>query len=648
MYVIHENRWHRYEEDEDEFHSRHQRKLHLPFSFHVAITRHRRELLASSVTMEPVTVVIDVSSDEEEEVACFEEKGEMITDFEWINGFLALSDEEPNEVVVLHEPEHRSKSSKSTPDVKRVDDDDDDCEILDGDPDNRVTTVDDSPTGSDELVVVGEKGQIACRDYPHPRHLCVKFPYSSTPHEKCCDQCHCYVCDSIAPCLKWGTGLSGTDHCHATDKSETWRTLRKNCMTAPSLAKASDNYGTLDDVRNVQHNHILPLGIMLLSPNSLLLNQTSMSTATLTCSPVNLIPQNQASRPIIMHTRSSLSPGLHNQVSRPNTVPECSISTNFTIPFSTNHSRYRQSQSTLVRNRYQSHSIPQHMLGVRNHAIQRVRGHGANSLGPQFLCSDAMLKELGSVAVGNTLPMNHSTHGASGFSIHVNPAQQYDRYHAETGFSNNRTCYGQNDVYVAQNFLYPHPWSQPNNLSSVNNYSTAYETQAHNQSNGSQNFYAYYVQGDAAPSSNVTGLSRNQVLNEQHQIGSQNENACGNVIQYSCQQKPHDVSLIESALKEESSAFDSSRIEDTSQSVSCLQSSGCMNISSSAKESGAQFTESTDLSSLDDIKRWLFNEENTVPVGTDELNMPYPDLSTFDEGTLLYDFENSWDYLAHI
>ncbi|TKY62295.1 31 kDa ribonucleoprotein [Spatholobus suberectus] len=571
------------------------------------------------------------------------------------------------------------------------DDDEDDCVVLEGDPEKGVTTVDDSPTGSDELRVVGEKGQIACRDYPHPRNHCVKFPYSSTPHEKHCDQvkiiicclrlcqnldlcinwfdnncclcyllfdifllslwflffydmqCHCYVCDSVAPCLKWGTGLLGTDHCHATDKSEIWRTLRENFMmsnTTPILA--STNYSTLVD--NAQHNHILPLDIML-----------SMSTATHSCPPVNLIPQNQASRPIIMHTFPSPNSSLQNQVSSPNTVPECSIATNFTIPSGTNCVRRRESGSNLVRNRYQSHSIPQHALGVRNHAIQRVRGHGVRSLGPQFLHSH-MMDWLGSVGVGSTLPTNHSTHGASGFSNHVNPARQYGRYDAATGFSNNITCYGQNDVCVPQNLLYQHPSSQPNNLSSVNNYSTAYETQPCYQSNDSQNFYAYNVQGNNAPSSNVAGLSRNQALNE-HQMRSQNENACGNVIQCgtarqnSYQQKHHDVSQIESALEADFSAFDSNRIEDTSQSISCLRGSGSMNISSSAKESGTQFTESTCLGSVDDIKQWLFSEENSDPVGangvlTSELNMPSPDHCTFDVGTLFYDFENSWDCLA--
>lgn len=39
-------------------------------------------------------------------------------------------------------------------------------------------------------------------------------------------QCHCYVCDSPAPCNYWGDGNSSTDHCHSTDKGR-WQTLRR-------------------------------------------------------------------------------------------------------------------------------------------------------------------------------------------------------------------------------------------------------------------------------------------------------------------------------------------------------------------------------------------------------------------------------------
>ncbi|KAL0383676.1 UNVERIFIED_CONTAM: hypothetical protein Scaly_0654900 [Sesamum calycinum] len=69
--------------------------------------------------------------------------------------------------------------------------------------------------------------RVACRDFPHSRHLCATFPFASTPHALCCDQCHCYVCDVLAPCSHWGTGFSSIDHCHASDKDDFWRAERK-------------------------------------------------------------------------------------------------------------------------------------------------------------------------------------------------------------------------------------------------------------------------------------------------------------------------------------------------------------------------------------------------------------------------------------
>lgn len=40
-------------------------------------------------------------------------------------------------------------------------------------------------------------------------------------------QCHCYVCDALAPCSQWGDGSLPTDHCHASDKEARWKSLRK-------------------------------------------------------------------------------------------------------------------------------------------------------------------------------------------------------------------------------------------------------------------------------------------------------------------------------------------------------------------------------------------------------------------------------------
>ncbi|XP_056162936.1 RPM1 interacting protein 13-like [Syzygium oleosum] len=53
--------------------------------------------------------------------------------------------------------------------------------------------------GPRDLVVIAEKGQVVCRDFLHSRHLCQKFPLATTPHERYCELCYCYVCDSAAP-----------------------------------------------------------------------------------------------------------------------------------------------------------------------------------------------------------------------------------------------------------------------------------------------------------------------------------------------------------------------------------------------------------------------------------------------------------------
>ncbi|XP_008796290.1 uncharacterized protein LOC103711788 [Phoenix dactylifera] len=76
----------------------------------------------------------------------------------------------------------------------------------------------------DDLSVVAERGQVACRDYPHSRHLCAEYPFSKTTHESCCFKCYCYVCDKAAPCKFW-KGPNG--HCHASDRDKSWKEMRK-------------------------------------------------------------------------------------------------------------------------------------------------------------------------------------------------------------------------------------------------------------------------------------------------------------------------------------------------------------------------------------------------------------------------------------
>ncbi|XP_020259913.1 uncharacterized protein LOC109836429 isoform X2 [Asparagus officinalis] len=124
--------------------------------------------------------------------------------------------------------------------------------------------------------------KVACRDFPHSRHLCANFPFSTTSHEKHCNLCHCFVCDSPAPCNYWGNGISFSDHCHATDKDETWRLKRKQ------------------------------------------FKKTSTATLPSQMLPVLKRPPIRNTRPIITHNLPSSSPIMPNQPSRPPTLRPCS------------------------------------------------------------------------------------------------------------------------------------------------------------------------------------------------------------------------------------------------------------------------------------------------------------------------------------
>ncbi|PIA58569.1 hypothetical protein AQUCO_00500476v1 [Aquilegia coerulea] len=127
---------------------------------------------------------------------------------------------------------------------EKFDDYDEDCTILDSDPfalidvskKLSITNIDDDGKvkgGEDEdISIVSEKGQVACRDFPHARDLCVKFPFNTTPHLSYCDKCYCYVCDSAAPCEFW-TAISG-GHCHATEKDRGWNAMRRAARPTPT------------------------------------------------------------------------------------------------------------------------------------------------------------------------------------------------------------------------------------------------------------------------------------------------------------------------------------------------------------------------------------------------------------------------------
>ncbi|XP_047333635.1 uncharacterized protein LOC124937416 [Impatiens glandulifera] len=197
--------------------------------------------------MDSGSFVLNISSDEED---CEETRGERsetvgddFEEFYWEMGDFETEDfegihkvfDDPNDVILVS-------------DANEIDnDDDDDCMILDGDPDEPISIKNDSAIDdSDDLVIVGAKGQIACRDFPHPRHLCANYEFDTTQHEKYCSQCHCYVCDALAPCVHWGNGISKFDHCHATEKSHYWKHERKQSKQGdealPQPPKVTDFY----------------------------------------------------------------------------------------------------------------------------------------------------------------------------------------------------------------------------------------------------------------------------------------------------------------------------------------------------------------------------------------------------------------------
>ncbi|KAL6564043.1 hypothetical protein OROHE_005283 [Orobanche hederae] len=180
------------------------------------------------------SLIIEISSDEEvgfgdtgKGSGCGVGAGELgdRDDFDWLSELFV--DDLDDAVLVSETSPNPSKNPRLAANVVG-DDDDDDCVVLDGDPDNSVSApaIGKVDNGGD-VEIVGEKGEVACRDFPHARHLCAKYLFASTQHEVHCNQCHCYVCDSLAPCSYWGTGVSSIDHCHATEKDEYWRAERK-------------------------------------------------------------------------------------------------------------------------------------------------------------------------------------------------------------------------------------------------------------------------------------------------------------------------------------------------------------------------------------------------------------------------------------
>ncbi|PHT72886.1 hypothetical protein T459_23671 [Capsicum annuum] len=254
------------------------------------------------------------------------------------------SKDDSDDVVVVREvimnPKQNLKSlHNSTKPSVNNDDVDDDCVVLEEDPDKPVEVVNDRGD-DDDLLVVSEKGQIACRDYPHSRHLCAKFPFGSTPHEKHCDQCHCYVCDTLAPCVYWRTA-----HCHATDKDKFWKaerqSTRKSDKALPVVTPGRGNsVSGPPPVANQAPGFIPRL------PN---------------------YPQ-------------------HNQTFRQTSIRPCSMSSSPGLPNST------RQLSTALRDKFHSHVVSQQLRNASSNVNPGDRRH----VGPQFFTTRTAFKRAGS------------------------------------------------------------------------------------------------------------------------------------------------------------------------------------------------------------------------------------------------------------
>ncbi|XVE78011.1 hypothetical protein DITRI_Ditri13aG0110000 [Diplodiscus trichospermus] len=316
-------------------------------------------------------VVFDISSDDDEATSAWE--GPEGDDYDWLSEVLngvGKGFDDPDEVLVVGEVNPNKKSNSLNSSVRKVvDEDDDDCVVLEGDPDKALSDVNDPQEDSDELLIVGQKGEIACRDFAHPRHDCARFPFSSTSHEQHCELCHCFVCDTRAPCRFWGSGICRTDHCHATDKEEMWKTLRKNlrlgrCVPIPiPVAKAPV---TSQSTAMPQLNQAPRRDIIRLTAG----NQVSRLTPNPIRAAGNCIPQNHVRRPSIFRA--------------------CSSSSRYGIPFNPSVG----GRNVLNKSTMQPRSVPQQLLGVRNTVIRRDRGINISNLGSQFVSSNTLSKRL--------------------------------------------------------------------------------------------------------------------------------------------------------------------------------------------------------------------------------------------------------------
>ncbi|XP_039030910.1 uncharacterized protein LOC120165471 [Hibiscus syriacus] len=314
-------------------------------------------------------------------------------DYDWFSEVLKAVNkgfDDSDEVVVVCEvnPNKKSKSRNSSV-RKNVNVEDDDCIVLEGDLEKVVTDVNDNHEDSDELFIVGQKGQVACRDFPHPRHDCAKFPFRSTSHEQHCELCHCFVCDMQAPCCYWGSGISSTDHCHATDKEEIWKTLRKNIrlgrnVSAPPVTSRStvvpQQAPRRDIIRLTTQNHVSRPTPTVTSHCTVVPQRNQVPHRD----NIQLNTKNHVSRPTPVQASGNCIPQDHDLM--PSIIRGSSSSTRHGISYNPSvGSRHVLNKSTI-----QPRLGSREVLGVHNTVIRRDRYVKIRNWGSQFVPSNIM------------------------------------------------------------------------------------------------------------------------------------------------------------------------------------------------------------------------------------------------------------------
>ncbi|KAF5741808.1 hypothetical protein HS088_TW10G00814 [Tripterygium wilfordii] len=547
--------------------------------------------------------VFDISSDEEtvvEDVKCNPE------DYLWLEEILETVNkktDDSDEVVVLGEYNSKSQTLKAA----NIEDDDD-CIVLDGDPDKVSRAGEDvnqCDGDSDEVIVVGQKGQIACRDYPHARYLCAKFPFSSTPHESYCDRCHCFVCDSPAPCAHWGNGVSGIRHCHATDKQEFWKAERKSYKLKKDL------------VPPVPELHDAPL------PASL--------------------PQVERGRSLA-----------RDDISRRTTFRPCSTD-EFSVPNIISQGRSQQPGNVCSRNAYHPLPATKQVLGVSNSAIQRSRGSSIGNLGTHPASSNTMFKRPG--VVGGPMTNCRSVRGPSN-NINSGHSSPYTRtpQRSVRGPSNNINS-GQASPYTRTPQRSVRGPSNNINSGHASPYTRTPQMAASNEKNPCewQNSYPNMSLGSYAccssPQPNMgnvsvdTVLSYPQVYCQTTSQPNEGQNILGNQSQ-----NPTNPGTSNLGFEWVNSASESN-----------LQPSvGNIQLDNAGQTDGAlhvdQFdsclTRSAGLNYDYHYYESLFSENQSAPV-VPESHVPSDDvfsaeLTGVDAGMLLFDFETSWNGLTRV